>query len=178
MNTWRHHTGRVLVTAAAAALGLLAAPPTPTRAQTIRASGDFTSTAYVIAICTVETSPLAFGAYEPVVTHATAPLLAVGAVTITCLPGTVAPIGLDLGANAIGNVRRMYNAAGPAYLTYEIFKDTGRTQVWGNADTSRLTPAAAPNGNPRSFVVYGIVPAGQDVVAGSYADTVLATVYF
>jgi spore coat protein U-like protein len=50
--------------------------------------------------------------------------------------------------------------------------------VWGNASGSWMSLAAAPNKNPRSFAVYGRIPNGQDVAAGNYTDTVVATVNF
>jgi spore coat protein U-like protein len=41
-----------------------------------------------------------------------------------------------------------------------------------------MTIAAAPSKAARTFTVYGQVPAGQDVGAAAYTDTVLATINF
>ena len=41
-----------------------------------------------------------------------------------------------------------------------------------------LTPPAAPDTTPRTFAVYGRIPAAQDKPLGSYSDTVIATVNF
>ena len=67
---------------------------------------------------------------------------------------------------------------GTDLLTYELYTDSGRSTVWGSGAGAGQTIATAPNKNPRTFTVYGRVPAGQDVGAASYADTVVATINF
>jgi len=129
----------------------------------------------VIANCSISASPLAFGNYDPVVVHAASPLDAAGGVTITCTKGATTPIALDLGLNPTGSTRRM--VSGGDYLTYELYQNSGRTTVWGTGG-SAFTPPVAPSKAARLFTVYGRVPAGQDVRAGAYADTVTATVNF
>lgn len=129
----------------------------------------------VIANCSINTNPLAFGSYDPVVVHATSPLDAAGGVSITCTKGATTPIAMDLGLNPSGSTRRM--VSGGDYLTYELYQDSGRTTVWGTGGSS-FTPPVAPSKAARLFPVYGRVPAGQDVRAGAYSDTVTATVNF
>ena len=97
--------------------------------------------------------------------------------TITCTKGTAATIGLGLGSNALVNQRRMKDAT-TDYLNYALYLDAGRTTIWGTASPNLLTPVAAPDKNPRAFTVYGRIPSAQDVPAGSYTDTVVATVNF
>jgi spore coat protein U-like protein len=70
------------------------------------------------------------------------------------------------------------SAGGGNFLTYELYQDAGRTTVWGNGGAGLLSPAAAPSKAARNFTVYGRVTSNQDVVAGSYSDTVVATVNF
>jgi spore coat protein U-like protein len=50
--------------------------------------------------------------------------------------------------------------------------------VWGNSGTGLLSPVAAPSKAARNFTVYGRVTSNQDIPAGSYSDTVVATVNF
>ena len=52
------------------------------------------------------------------------------------------------------------------------------TQIWRTGAFGGLTIPAAPSRAARTFTVYGRVPAGQDVVAGPYTDTVVATINF
>ena len=118
-----------------------------------------------------------FGAYDPVAANATAPLDGIGTVTVTCTKGAPAKVGLNPGSNAQGTTRRMSRGAA-AYLTYELYKDTGRATVWGDTADTALDIPAAPNRNPRNFTVYGRVAAAQDATVGNYTDTVVATVNF
>jgi spore coat protein U-like protein len=129
----------------------------------------------VVANCTISTTPLAFGSFDPVVVNATAPLDAGGLVTIACTKGAATAVDLDLGQHALATARRMWSGA--EYLEYELYQDAGRTQIWGTG-TQAMTPPVAPSKVPRPFTVYGRVPGGQDVAAGSYSDTVMATVNF
>ena len=129
--------------------------------------------------CTIVASPVNFGAYDPVSTNATAPLDGTGTLTVTCTKGASAIVGLDAGSNAQGTTRRTVNSTtASAFLTYELYKDSGRATVWGNDATSGLTVGAAPNRNPRNFTVYGRVASGQDASVGAYSDVVVATVNF
>ncbi len=144
------------------------------------AASNFTVTASVANNCTISTTALAFGAYDPVVANASTALDNTGSVTITCTKGVATTIGLNTGsngANATGTTRAM--KSGSDYLSYEIYQNSGRTTLWGNSGGDAFTPANAPDRNPRTFTSYGRVPAGQDVPAGtSYTDTVTATVNF
>ena len=130
--------------------------------------------------CTISSTAVTFSNYDPISTHATDPADSTGgAVTVTCTKGTSANIGLDLGANFSGSQRRMKDGgATPNYINYQLFSDSGRTTEWGNASGSWLSPAPAPDKNARSFTVFGRIPGGQDVPAGTYTDTVVATVNF
>ena len=147
---------------------------------TIDAASTSTSlsvTASVNNNCTISTAALAFGAYDPVVTNASSPLDGTGTVTIACTKGATTTIGLGLGNNATGSTRRMTDGSGN-YLTYEAYQESSHSTVWGTSGAGLLTPAAAPSKAARSFTVYGRIAGSQDIPAGSYADTVTATVNF
>jgi spore coat protein U-like protein len=144
---------------ALAAVMVLASSP-DAHAQT--ATANLNVSANVAEKCTISTLSVNFGAYDPIQNHLVIALDQTGSVIIRCTQGATASIGLDLGDNASGGVRRM--ADGANLLTYELYIDSGRTQVWGNA--------------PRTFTVYGRIPPAQDVPPGNYADIVEATVNF
>ena len=114
---------------------------------------------------------------DPVVANATTPLDATATVTIACTMGTPATIGLDGGSNAVASQRRLTNSSS-AYMTYEMFLDSSRATVWGNESTNRLDAGTAPSKAPRTFPLYGRIPAGQDVPIGPFSDSVVATVNF
>ncbi len=153
---------------------ILVAVPLPVFAATSTAS--LSISAAVANNCTIGTTAVSFGSYDPLVTNASAPLDATGSVTITCTKGAVTTVGLNLGGNATGSTRRMLS--GTDFLTYELYKDSGRTAVWGNSGADLLNTGTAPSKAPQTFTVYSRVAAGQDVPSGSYSDTVTATVNF
>ena len=134
-------------------------------------------TAAVGANCTISTATVAFPAYDPVVANASTNDDGTGSVIITCTRGSTATIGLGLGLNVSGSQMRMKDAT-TDYLNYALYQDSGRATVWGNSGAGLLSPVAAPDKNPRTFTVYGRIPSAQDVPAGSYTDTVVATVNF
>ncbi len=151
---------------------LLSAAP----AHAAERTATFAVTATVIANCTISATPIAFGNYDPVLANLTTDLDATGTVTVRCSNGTSANIGLDPGSNADGTTRRM--VSGGEYLTYEIYSNSGRTTVWGNAAGSWVahTPTGPPN--QTTYTTYGRVPQAQEVSPNTYSDTVTATVNY
>ena len=121
--------------------------------------------------CIISTVGINFGSYDPI---GGTPAVANGSVTITCTKDATATISLDLGAFAVGSVRNM-DAGGSDLLEYELFTDAGFAAPWTAA---AVDPGPAPSTDPRTIIVYGRVPAAQNVSAGSYNDSVEATVNF
>jgi spore coat protein U-like protein len=138
------------LSAVAAALMLLFA--NGREAQSGSATSSLAVSMGVSNNCTISTSPVAFGAYDPVSANASAPLDGAGGVTIACTKNASATVGLALGSNASGSVRRMSDGAStPSYATYELYQDSGRLTVWGTSGAALLSPTAAPSKAPRSF---------------------------
>jgi spore coat protein U-like protein len=169
---------RVLGAATAAVLGIsgvafLATVPTSAQSPQTATLGV---SANVNNNCTITTTPATFGvAYDPVGAHLAANLDGAGSVIVACTKGTSATIGLDPGGSFSGGTRRMTD--GTDFLAYELYQPSGFTTVW-NTTTGLLSPAAAPSKAPRTFTVNARIPMNQDVTAGSYADSVLASVNF
>ena len=138
--------------------------------------------ATVISNCTISTAPVAFGNYDPVVANAATPagdLPATGSVIVACTKGaTGLRIDLDNGGGAPG-ARRM---TGPPanLLNYDLYTDAAHTTRWGAgaAVGGGLSIPDAPSKAPRTFTVYGLLPGAQDVAAGAYTDTVIATINY
>jgi spore coat protein U-like protein len=162
--------------AAVSGVAILAAAFGPT-VSGATATANLGVSATVTNNCTISTAALAFGSYDPVVAHASANLDGTGTVTVACTKGATSTVGLGLGSNASGSARRMTDGS-TNYLTYELYSDSGRTTVWGNSGAGLYSPGAAPSKVARNFTVYGRVTSNQDVPAGSYNDTVVATVNF
>jgi spore coat protein U-like protein len=132
--------------------------------------------------CTISTAPLAFGAYDPL--NGASAVNGTGTVTVVCTSGmTGAVVTLGQGLHAAGGssdpvpLRQMQDS-GTTKLTYKLYSDSGRTTVWGNTAGTGLA-ASTGTGTNQNLTVYGTIDAGQNTLpAGSYADTVVATITF
>src|SRR5438128_1650300 len=63
------------------------------------ATSNFSVTASVANNCTISTTAIGFGAYDPIVANATTPLDSTGSVTITCTKGAATTLSLNAGNN-------------------------------------------------------------------------------
>src|SRR5207245_7233418 len=95
------------------------------------ATANLPINASVAANCSISTSAVNFGNYDPIGANAAVNLDATGTVTVTCTKGAGLSIDLGLGANASGATRRV-NDGGINYMNYELYSDAGRTTVWGS----------------------------------------------
>ena len=141
------------------------------------ATANVTVSATVASNCTITGGALAFGSYDPLVTNASDAKDGSGTFTVACTKGAVGvTIDLGQGQNYAGG-RRMI--AGSDAVTYQLYSDSGRTTVWGSTSGGSTLAVSAPTSKaPVTYTVYGRITGGQDVPAGSYADTVVATVNF
>lgn len=91
-------------------------------------------------------------------------------------------VQLSTGLNgSSANTRRMRNVLpGGGFLDYNLFRDVGRSAVWGSSsgvDTVSQTLAIPNLGSATaSFTIYGRIPALQDAAVGVYFDIVTVTV--
>lgn len=168
----RNHTQFVLRMGAAA---VLAAVSAATWAGT--ATGTLSVSANVLSVCLISGGTLSFGNYDP--TSGTA-LDASTTLTLTCTPGASYAIAMDAGggSGATTSVRKM--TKGSNTLDYAIYRDSARTQTWGNsAGTDTLSGTASTSSLTNTVNVYGRVPVNQVVPAGTnYGDAVTVTVSY
>jgi len=131
------------------------------------------------ADCEVQSSGIVFPAYD---VYATQPLDAVGTLQFKCSPeqkNATPTVRLTLGAAPDGTfVRRMKNDGDT--LRYNLFVDPYHTAVWGDGTEGTMAYIAAccPVGKFSDVKVYARIPAGQDVSAGTYVDSMLVTIEF
>lgn len=140
----------------------------------------FQVTATVVASCVVTSTNIAFGNYDPTATGA---LTANGAVTAKCTKGSVVNVELGQGSNAgtgsTGAVPARQMKNGTNFLPYNIYTTSGGTTEWGTGTANRPASQTAASANTAlTFPTYGSLPAGTDVPAGNYTDSVIATVTF
>lgn len=98
-------------------------------------------------------------------------------IMLRCPSGTTWRVGLNNGSHASGSTRRM--ASGSNYISYELYRDSGRTQRWGTSlgtDTSNGTGSGMTNAI--TLPVYGRVPAQATTASGTYSDTITVTLTY
>ena len=129
--------------------------------------------------CSISVTSVKFGVYD---VFSTSNLASTGAVTYRCSGWTSShPIVLLLGKGVYGssyNSRQM--ASGNSRLNYYLCRDAGQNtaSVWGDAYPDGYGFIYLQNTSGTAVTIYGWIPFGQDVSAGSYSDTVVATVLF
>ena len=128
--------------------------------------------------CTVgNVSAIAF-TYDPIVANASTPATATGTIDVTCTSGAAWSLDLDNGQNH-SNATLSQNRAmksGSSYLSYDIYEDSSHSTVWLSGSGKDVTGTGS--GAAQTQTMYGQVPAAQNVPAGTYNDTVVATVNF
>jgi spore coat protein U-like protein len=135
--------------------------------------------------CTVSATGPAFGLYNPLTTT---PTLANGQVSASCtLTGTTTTTVALVSSYSTGSsgsyaARTMLSGANA--LSYNLYYDAAFSQVRGDGTGGSQTGGAsftltrtAPTQSVTS-VIYGRIPALQDVAAGSYLDTIVFTVTY
>lgn len=174
--------------ALASLLGVGAALVAVAPAHAGSAPANLAVSAGITANCTISTSALNFGNYDPVVVNAVNPLNGSGSVTIACTKGSAPNITLGLGLNASGSQRNMLLSGGTDLMAYQLYQPPNTTPasactfsggtVWGTTGSGIFTPTAPTSKASRTYNICGTVSGGQDISVGTYNDTVVATVNF
>lgn len=153
------------------AAGLCVAGGMASAASASTATANLSVTATIPAACSISTAVVGFGSYTG------AQIDANGTVTANCVNGTTYNIGLGagLGAGATTSARKLTSGANT--LAYTLYSDSGRTTNWGST-VGTDTLAGTGTGGNQAYPVYGRIAAGLTAAAGSYTDTVVATITF
>lgn len=139
---------------------------------------------------TISATGVAFGGYNVMSAAATS---GTGTITVsaTCTHATVPftvsySIALSTGGSGSFTLRDM--TAGSSKLQYNMYTSAALATLWGDgtAGTQQVSDTlfgtCNKSGNncsgSQNDVVYGIIPAMQNVAAGNYADTITVTVSF
>jgi spore coat protein U-like protein len=140
---------------AAALLGLLVVPARTRAAPPCRVtlSGGF-----------------ALGTYD---IFSSAPLVSSITVTLNCPASPTAQVTISKGNSSTYQPRTMLS--GTQALAYNVYFDVAFSRVWGDG-TDGSYPWA-PGSRNATTTAWARVPAGQDVAAGSYSDTLVITVF-
>lgn len=140
-----------------------------------------TATALGLA-CNVDATGVAFGVYNPT---SSSPTDATGNVHVHCtviLVGVLSQTNISLNTGGSGSFAPRKMSSGANQLNYNLYKEANRTSVWGDGTggTGIWTDNTliAVLGTNIDHTIYGSIPAGQYVAAGSYSDTITVTVEF
>jgi spore coat protein U-like protein len=135
--------------------------------------------------CTVTATGPAFGTYNPLSPTAN---VANGQVQISCsLTGNVntnVTVVSSYSTGASGSYATRSMLSGANTLSYNLYKDAAYTQIRGDGTGGSLTSSdtlsltTTTRNKSTTAVIYGRVPARQDVAAGSYADTITLTITY
>lgn len=126
--------------------------------------------AHAAASCTARAVNVAFGDYDVFTTTGTS---STGSVTVSCQGNASYTITLSAGS---GTFASRVMASGSHKLDYNLFTDTTHLTIWGDGTSG--TRIVSGNGKGATYTVYGLIPALQNVPAGSYSDTITVTVTY
>src|SRR5438093_10809055 len=121
-------------------------------------------------------SGVSFGSYDVFSGTATD---STGQVVYNCNGGAHS-VTIDLSKGNSGSYAQRYMLRSAEQLNYNLYLDAARTQIWGDTTggTSHYGPTDPPSNTDVTVTIYGRVPAGADVSAGAYSDTITVTINY
>jgi spore coat protein U-like protein len=125
---------------------------------------SFFAIASVAANCTVQSGSLAF----PAASILAADIDTSGTLSVQCGSSTPYSVGLDAGSHANGTQRRMYSAATGAYVSYNLYTDSGYSSAW--TTTTSATSCSNGSRNMLSRNRKRILPVHSDLRPRPAAD--------
>lgn len=135
----------------------------------------------IVCICTVSTTALTFGTYNP---GSSTPTTATATVTAGCISVSIpmqATVDLSLSAGTSGNAAARQMASGTSRLDYNIYQDSGYATVWGNGSNGGQSQSMVI-ANLLTFnttkTAYGRIPARSFPKPGGYSDSIVVTFAF
>lgn len=144
------------------------------------------ATATLSSSCTVQSDNLVFGTINP-----TSDTFATGNITTLCTKGTAYKIGISLGNGGTGTSTMKYAYSGYVRymngsvdkLAYNIFRDSGYTQIfggnnaWGGGQGYPVEVNLVGTGATQITPMYGAL-SSQFITPGNYQETTSVTVDF
>lgn len=119
------------------------------------------------AACTASGS-INFGTYNPFLAT---PTTSSTNINLNCDNTTTVTLSMSTGTSGIFTTRTM--KSGNNELNYNLYADNGMNTVWGNGTNGTYQYSGSTNGTPLSIVVFGKIPSKQNVVPGTYADSLI-----
>lgn len=127
--------------------------------------------------CFVETGTLAFGPYD---VSDPQPRDSAMVISVSCQEAQARDLSVAIGPSATSgqiHSRQMVGGTDASRLSYNLFADAGRTQVWGDGTISPpVTVRGVSRETPRQLTVFARIPPGQNPSVGNYTDSITVTV--
>lgn len=138
---------------------------------------------YAIAICSVSATGMAFGGYN---FRDVTPTIAADNVQVSCsllgLISLLVSYEIRLSTGNSGSYIPRIMTSGANQLQYNLYTNAAHTIVWGDANSGTSTISDSYllgiGTTVRNYSIYGRVPAGQNMPAGTYSDTITVTVNY
>jgi spore coat protein U-like protein len=124
--------------------------------------------------CNISVTGVSFGSYN---VFGASAVDSTGSVSFQCGSNVRnITVSLSRGQSSSYNPRTMTKSA--ETLSYNLYRNAARTNIWGNGTSGTSQYSVGNPANNTTLTIYGRIPAAQDVSAGSYADTITATINF
>ncbi len=146
-------------------------PACPT--GTLTASGSASATATVSSNCTVSSTSISFGTQGILNSNVDAQ----GTLSIQCTSALPYAVSLNGGLSGATDPTKRQMTFSGANIVYGLYQDAARSQPWGST-TGVNTVSGTGTGTTQSITVYGRVAAQTTPKAGTYSDTIIATVTY
>jgi spore coat protein U-like protein len=141
--------------------------------------------AATVVSCTASAGGIAFGVYNPLSAVANA---STGTLQVTCNGSgkgkTKITLNVTLSSGLSGSYATRKMFSGVNALNYNIFWSTAYNQIVGDGSGGSVAGSVGPfrvaagGSNVVTETFYGLIPASQDVVPGSYSDVIVVTVTY
>lgn len=147
----------------------------------------FNATSAQAGSCTVSSSGLAFGNYQPVTFNGkllSADRTSDTTVSLVCTGITVGgSYSISLGPSLVGgstNPRYLANSNGGPSMAFNVYRDAAYSSIWGDGMTGAQLTGTIPLGDSsQSQTVFGRVAAGQSTLKpGNFSGTLSMTVTY
>jgi spore coat protein U-like protein len=120
--------------------------------------------------CNLNVVTVVFGAYDPLANQS---VDSAGSVTVSCSGFASYSVALSPGYGTM-LARRMQSGSNGMY--YNLYTDLQRSSIWG--DGTGGTALVNGSGTNGSYTIYGRIPGGQNIPAGTYSDAIAVTLTF
>ena len=150
-------------------------------AQAATRTASFVVSATVNDNCLISAGDLTFPAFD-----GTNSPTSTSTITVRCSSGTDYTVDLSQGSSNDYAAREMVNnlSTTGTPLVYNLYTSNAYTTIWGDnstGGTGHISALGAGMGTPVAHTVYGRVLASDntgDIDAGSYSDTITATITY